>query len=65
MSEQKKQELQEEVTTMRDTLMDMTRNVDDKNPRSISEDDSPSTKSITWLAIFGFIFAATLLSLIR
>jgi hypothetical protein len=65
LSKQKQQELQEELMTMRDMLMDMTRNVDDKNRRSFSEGDTASSKTILWLAIFGLIFVATLLSLIR
>ena len=49
---------------VRDTLLDVARREGRDEPSGIS-DGSASTKSIIWLAIFGFIFAATLLSLIR
>lgn len=65
LSEQKQQELQEELMTIRDTLMEVSRNGNDKTPPRFSAGDSASPKSIIWLAIFGLIFAATLLSLIR
>jgi hypothetical protein len=65
LSEQKQKDLQKELVMVRNTLMDITRNVDHKKGRNIMESESASTKSIIWLAIFGFIFAATLLSLIR
>jgi hypothetical protein len=65
LSEQKQQELQEELITMRGMLLEITRNGDDKNQPSLRAADSASSKPIIWLAIFGLIFAATLLSLIR
>jgi hypothetical protein len=65
LGEQEQQELQEKLMTMRDTLMEVSRNGNDKIPPSFSAGDSASPKSIIWLTIFGLIFAATLLSLIR
>jgi homogentisate 1,2-dioxygenase len=65
LSEQKQQDLQEGLVMVKNTLMEITRNADHKKGRSLLENESASTKSIIWLAIFGFIFAATLLSLIR
>ena len=65
LSEQKQNALQEELVTVRNTLMEITQNVDHKHRRNPLESESASTKSIIWLAIFGFIFAAILLSLIR
>jgi hypothetical protein len=65
LSERKQRELQEELMTMRDTLTEVSRNRNDRIPPSFSAKDSASPKSILWLTIFGLIFAATLLSLIR
>ena len=69
LSEQRQKELQEQLimvrdTLLRDTLLDVARREGRDEPSGIS-DGSASTKSIIWLAIFGFVFAATLLSLIR
>jgi hypothetical protein len=38
---------------------------DDARPPTLEQNDRVSKQSIIWLAIFGFIFAATLLSLVR
>ena len=69
LSEQRQKELQEQLimvrdTLLRDTLLDVARREGRDEPSGIL-DGSASTKSIIWLAIFGFVFAATLLSLIR
>ena len=57
-------DLQEQLIMVRDTLLDVARREGRDEPSGIP-DGSASTKSIIWLAIFGFVFAATLLSLIR
>jgi hypothetical protein len=69
LSEQRQKELQEQLimvrdTLLRDTLLDVARREGRDEPSGIP-DGLASTKSIIWLAIFGFVFAATLLSLIR
>jgi len=69
LSEQRQKELQEQLimvrdTLLRDTLLDVARRESRDEPSGIP-DGLASTKSIIWLAIFGFVFAATLLSLIR
>jgi len=64
LSEQKQNELQEQLIMVRNTLLDMAQRNGHGELSEIA-DDSASTKSIIWLAIFAFIFAATLLSLIR
>jgi len=61
LSEQRQKDLQEELIMVRDTLLDVA----GREEPSGLPDGSASAKSIIWLAIFGFIFAATLLSLIR
>lgn len=64
LSEQRQKELQEQLIMVRDTLLDVARREGRDEPSGIP-DGLASTKSIIWLAIFGFVFAATLLSLIR
>jgi len=69
LSEQRRKELQEQLimvrdTLLRDTLLDVARR-EGRDELSGIPDGLASTKSIIWLAIFGFVFAATLLSLIR
>lgn len=64
LSEQRQKDLQEQLIMVRDTLLDVARREGRDAPSGIP-DGSASTKSIIWLAIFGFVFAATLLSLIR
>jgi hypothetical protein len=64
LSEQRQKELQEQLIMVRDTLLDVARRKGRDEPSGIP-DGLASTKSIIWLAIFGFVFAATLLSLIR
>jgi hypothetical protein len=64
LSEHRQKDLQEQLIMVRDTLLDVARREDRDEPSGIP-DGSASTKSIIWLAIFGFVFAATLLSLIR
>jgi hypothetical protein len=64
LSEQRQKELQEQLIMVRDTLLDVARRERRDEPSGIP-DGLASTKSIIWLAIFGFVFAATLLSLIR
>ena len=64
LSEQRQKDLQEQLIMVRDTLLDVARREGRDEPSGIP-DGSASTKSIIWLAIFGFVFAATLLSLIR
>ena len=64
LSEQRQKDLQEQLIMVRDTLLDVARREGRDVPSGIP-DGSASTKSIIWLAIFGFVFAATLLSLIR
>jgi hypothetical protein len=69
LSEQRQKELQEQLimvrdTLLRDTLLDVVRREGRDEPSGIP-DGLASTKAIIWLAIFGFVFAATLLSLIR
>jgi hypothetical protein len=63
LSEQRQKDLQEQLIMVRDRL-DVARREGRDEPSGIP-DGSASTKSIIWLAIFGFVFAATLLSLIR
>ena len=69
LSEERQKELQEQLimvrdTLLRDILLDVARREGRDEPSGIP-DGLASTKSIIWLAIFGFVFAATLLSLIR
>jgi len=64
LSEQRQKDLQEQLIMVRDTLLDVARREGRDEPSGIP-DGLASTKSIIWLAIFGFVFAATLLSLIR
>ena len=64
LSEQRQKDLREQLIMVRDTLLDAVRREGRDEPSGIA-DGSASTKSIIWLAIFGFVFAATLLSLIR
>ena len=64
LSEQRQKDLREQLMIVRDTLLDVARREGRDEPSGIP-DGLASTKSIIWLAIFGFVFAATLLSLIR
>ena len=64
LSEQRQKDLQEQLIMVRDTLLDTVRREGRDEPIGIL-DGSASSKSIIWLAIFGLVFAATLLSLIR
>jgi hypothetical protein len=64
LSEQRQKDLQEQLIMVRDTLLEMARREGPDEPSGIP-DGLASTKSIIWLAIFGFVFVATLLSLIR
>ena len=64
LSEQRQKDLREQLIMVRDTLLDAVRREGRDEPSGIP-DGLASTKSIIWLAIFGFVFAATLLSLIR
>jgi hypothetical protein len=64
LSEQRQKDLQEQLIMVRDTLLDVARR-EGRDELSGIPDGLASTKSIIWLAIFGFVFAATLLSLIR
>lgn len=65
LNEQKQHELKEQLTMMRDTLLTVARQDEQKTPGYFTDNEAASTRAIIWLAIFGFIFAATLLSLIR
>jgi hypothetical protein len=65
LNEQKQHELKEQLTMMRDTLLTVARQDEQKTPGYFTDNETASTSAIIWLAIFGFIFAATLLSLIR
>jgi hypothetical protein len=57
---------QSELTLMRDELLDVSRRNNAGRPTYFEQnDDGVSKQSIIWLAIFGFIFVATLLSLVR
>lgn len=64
LSEQRQKHLQEQLIMVRDTLLDVAKR-DGRDELSGIADGSASTKSIIWLAIFGFVFAATLLLLVR
>lgn len=65
LSEQKQNELQEELVMVQDALLKVAQTESRKEPSALLDNESASIKSIIWLAIFGFIVAATLLSLVR
>jgi hypothetical protein len=63
LSADKQSELSKQLTLICDKLLDVSRRNDARPPTL--EQNGVSRQSIIWLAIFGFIFAATLLSLVR
>ena len=58
-------ELLKRLTAVRNELLDMSGTHDGIRPGYLPRGEGGSKQSIIWLTIFGFIFAATLLSLIR
>jgi hypothetical protein len=65
LSPERQDELSKRLTGARDALLN---GADTRASRPVNDTlpgDGVSNRSIIWLAIFGFIFAATLLSLIR
>ena len=65
LNEQKQCELKEQLTMVRNNLLDIARPEGQRELSDLTNGEPASTAAIIWLAIFGFIFAATLLSLIR
>lgn len=64
LSADKQSELSKQLTLIRDQLLDVSGRDDARLP-TLEQNDGVPKQSIIWLAIFGFIFAATLLSLVR
>lgn len=64
LSGQRQRELQEQLIRAREALLDLARRAGSDGAGQVVE-TALSARSVVWLAIFGFIFAATLLSLIR
>ncbi len=64
LSGQRQRELQEQLITTREALLDLARRARSDGAAGVAE-TTLSARSMIWLAICGFIFAATLLSLIR
>lgn len=60
----RQRELQEQLILAREALLDLARRARSDGTSGVAE-TTLSARSVIWLAIFGFIFAATLLSLIR
>ena len=64
LSGQHQRELQEQLIMAREALLDLARRAASDKTGGVAE-TTLSARSVIWLAICGFIFAATLLSLIR
>jgi len=64
LSVQRQHELQEQLILTREALLTMARRAS-RDSAAEAMEGAVSGRSVIWLAIFGFIFAATLLSLIR
>ncbi|HEU4771153.1 MAG TPA: hypothetical protein VFS68_03255 [Candidatus Udaeobacter sp.] len=64
LSGQRQRELQEQLILAREALLDLARRAGSHSTGGAAE-TTLSARSVIWLAICGFIFAATLLSLIR
>lgn len=65
LNEQKQYEFKEQLTMVRDNLLDSVRPEGQRELSDLTNGEPASTAAIIWLTIFGFIFAGTLLSLIR
>jgi len=65
LSADKQKDLLDRLTMVRDGLLVKNSVEDAKHSNYLLHREGESKQSIIWLAIFGFIFAATLLSLIR
>jgi hypothetical protein len=65
LSADKQKKLLKRLTALRNELLDISGAEDWRQPSYLPPGEDGSKQSIIWLAIFGFIFAATLLSLIR
>lgn len=65
LSGERQRELQEQLILAREALLDLARRAGPEGTGGVAETTTLSARSVIWLAIFGFIFAATLLSLIR
>jgi hypothetical protein len=65
LSVDQQRDLLDRLTTIRDGLVAKDGVAHAKHSNYLSQREGESKQSIIWLAIFGFIFAATLLSLIR
>ena len=61
----KQSQLLKHLTLIRDELLDVSGTDNGRPSNYFAQDDAVSKRAIIWLSIFGFIFAATLLSLIR
>jgi len=64
LSGRRQRELQQQLIMARGALLDLAHRARFDGTTGVTE-TTPSARSVIWLAIFGFIFAATLLSLIR
>ena len=64
LSGQRQRELQEQLLQAREVLLDLAHRARSDGTSGVVE-TTLSARSVIWLAICGFIFAATLLSLIR
>jgi hypothetical protein len=64
LSGQCQRELQEQLILAREALLDLARRARSDGTAGVAE-TTLSVRSVIWLAICGFIFAATLLALIR
>jgi hypothetical protein len=65
LSEDKQRDLLDRLTAARDGLLAKNGVEDAKHSNYLLQREGESKQSVIWLAIFGFIFAATLLSLIH
>jgi hypothetical protein len=65
LSVDQQRDILDRLTTIRDGLLAKNGVAHAKHSNCLLQREGESKQSIIWLAIFGFIFAATLLSLIR
>jgi hypothetical protein len=65
LSVDQQKDLLDRLTTIRDGLLAKDGVAHAKHSNYLWQREGESKQSIIWLAIFGFIFAATLLSIIR
>lgn len=65
LSADKQRHLLDRITMIRDGLLAKNGVEDAKHSNYLLQRDGESKQSFIWLAILGFVFAATLLSLIR